>query len=157
MSTPVRVTAQTMGVTVFSTKAATLEWTPDGRIRIMQVEPGQQPVVLLDTPPSGLKQVSNYTANQSSLVFKPHNGPTIKLSLLGSMLAPEPNESADSYGRRMATTGVPPQKWWADSLRSNGVKVMDFGWGKTWAIAGGVFAAIIVLVVVLTFLFDSSF
>lgn len=145
MSTPVRVTAQTMGATVFNTKNATLEWTPDGRIRIVEVEPGQQPVVLLDTPPQGLRQVSNHTVNQSMLVFKPQAGATIKLSLLGSMIAPEPNESADSYARRTAMTGVPPQSWWVQTLRAGGVKVVDWGWGKSFAIAGGIVGAVIVI------------
>ncbi|WP_420112084.1 hypothetical protein [Pseudactinotalea sp.] len=145
MSTPIRVTAQTMGVTVFNTKHATLEWTPDGRIRIVQVEPGAQPVVLLDTPPQGLKSVSNHTVNQSMLVFKPQTGPAIKVSLLGSMLAPEPDESADSYARRAATTGVPPQSWWVESLAGSGVKVDNWGWGKTFAIAGGIVVGIIVV------------
>lgn len=147
MSTPVRVTAQTMGATVFNTKDATLEWTPDGRIRIVQVEPGEQPVVLLDTPPQGLKQVSNYTVNQNMLVFKPVVGTNVKLSMMNSMLAPEPNESADAYGRRAATTGVPPQSWWADSLRSNGVKVVNWGWGKSFAIAGAIVVGVIVVAV----------
>ncbi|WP_156252766.1 hypothetical protein [Pseudactinotalea terrae] len=145
MNTPVRVTAQTMGATVFNTKNATLEWTPDGRIRIVEVEPGQQPAVLLDTPPPGLRQVSNHTVNQSMLVFKPQAGPTIKLSLLGSMIAPEPNESADSYARRTAMSGVPPQSWWVQTLRASGVKVVDWGWGKSFAIAGGIVGAVIVI------------
>lgn len=147
MSTPVRVTGQIMGATVFNTKAATLEWTPEGRIRIVQNEPGEQPVLLLDTPPSALKQVSNYTANQSMLVFKQHNGPTIKLSLLNSMIAPEPNESADSYGRRTATSGVPPQQWWADTLAANGAKVVSWGWGKSFGIAGAIVVGVIVVAV----------
>ena len=145
MHTPVRVTAQTMGVTVFSTKAATLEWTPDGRIRIVQVEPGEQPVVLLDTLPQGLKQVTSHTINQSMLIFHTQAGPDIKLSMLGSSIAPEPQESADSYARRAATTGVPPQSWWADSLAAHGVKVVHWGWAKTLPIAGGVLAVIIVI------------
>lgn len=149
MSTPVRVTAQTMGATVFNTKQATLEWTPQGNIRIMQTEPGQQPVILLDTRPSGLRQVSNYTANQSMLVFKPVQGGTIKLSLLNSMLAPEPNESADSYARRQVSTGVPPQSWWADSIAAAGVKVVKWGWGKTWAIAGGIVVGVIVVSIII--------
>lgn len=148
MSTPVRVTAQTMGVTVFNTKAATLEWTPDGRIRIVQVEPGEQPTVLLDTPPQGLKEVQHHTVNQSMLVFKPQAGPNIKLSLLGSMIAPEPHESIDAYTRRTAMTGVPPQSWWADSLAANGVNVVHWGWGKAFAIAGGIVAAIIVIALI---------
>jgi hypothetical protein len=143
VSTPVRVTAQTMGATVFNTKHATLEWTPQGTIRIVQTEPGQPPTLLLDTPPSGLREVANHTVNQSMLVFKPTQGKTIRVSLLGSMLAPEPHESADSFARRQATIGVPPQSWWADSLRANGVKVVNWGWGKTWAIAGGIVVGII--------------
>lgn len=149
MSTPVRVTAQTMGATVFNTKQATLEWTPQGTIRVTQVEPGQPPVVLLDTPPSGLRQVSNYTANQSMLVFKPVQGSPVKVSLLNSMLAPEPNESADSYARRQVATGVPPQQWWVDSLAAQGVNISTWGWGKSWAIAGGIVVGVIVISVII--------
>lgn len=148
MSTPVRVTAQTMGATVFNTKAATLEWTPEGRIRIVQNEPGQQPVVLLDTPPQGIREVANHTVNQSMLIFKPQSGPNIKLSLLGSVIAPEPDESADAYTRRTASMGVPPQSWWAESLVVSGVKVVNWGWGKSFAIAGGIVLAVIVIAVV---------
>ena len=146
MSTPVRVTAEIMGATVFQTKQATLEWTPQGTIRIVQTEPGQQPIVLLDTPPSGLREVGNYTVNQAMLVFKPVQGGSIKVSLLQTMLAPEPHESADSYAMRAATTGVPPQQWWADSLAASGVTVKGFGWGKTWAIAGGIVVGVIVVI-----------
>lgn len=146
MSTPVRVTAEIMGATVFQTKQATLEWTPQGTIRIVQTEPGQQPIVLLDTLPSGLREVGNYTVNQAMLVFKPVQGGSIKVSLLQTMLAPEPHESADSYAMRAATTGVPPQQWWADSLAASGVTVKGFGWGKTWAIAGGIVVGVIVVI-----------
>jgi len=149
VSTPVRVTAQTMGATVFNTKHATLEWTPQGTIRIVQTEPGQPPTLLLDTPPSGLREVSNYTVNQSMLVFKPTHGKNVKISLLGSMLAPEPYESADSFARRQATIGVPPQSWWADSLRANGVKVVDWGWGKTVGIAGGIAVGILTVLLLI--------
>lgn len=149
MSVPVRVTADLMGATVFNTKQATLEWTPQGTIRIVQTEPGEQPVVLLDTPPQGLNQVSNHTVNQSMLVFKPQQGPNLKVSLMRSMLAPEPHESADAYAMRQATVGVPPQAWWAESLAAQGVKVVHWGWGKTWAIAGGVAVGVLVLAVLI--------
>ncbi|GAB2597793.1 hypothetical protein [Pseudactinotalea suaedae] len=151
MNTPVRVTAQTMGATVFNTKNATLEWTPDGRIRIVEVEPGQQPVVLLDTPPQGLQHVANHTVNQSMMVFKPQAGPTIRLSLLGSMIAPEPNESADSYARRTAMTGAPPQAWWVETLRASGVKVSDWGFAKTLPIAVGIVVGILVIAAIAAF------
>lgn len=152
MSTPVRVTAQIMGATIFNSKQATLEWTPQGTIRIVQTEPGQQPVLLLDTPPSGLREVANYTANQAMLVFKPVQGGSIKVSLDGSMLAPEPHESADAYAMRAATTGVPPQQWWVDSLTASGVAVKSFGWGKAWAIAGGVVGVVILIAVLVALL-----
>lgn len=148
MSTPVRVTAQTMGATVFNTKHATLEWTPQGTIRITQTEPGEQPVVLLDTPPSGLKSVSEYATGQDMLVFKPLQGRPIKLSLMGSMLAPEWNESAEAYAMRQATVGVPPRSWWAESLAAQGVNVVRWGWGKSVAIAGGIVVGVIAIIVI---------
>ena len=152
MSTPVRVIVQIMGATIFNTKQATMEWTPQGTLRIVQTEPGQQPVLLLDTPPSGLREIVSYTANQAMIVFKPVQGGAIKVSLQGSMLAPEPHESADAYAIRSATTGVPPQQWWVDSLAASGVTVKKFGWGKSWAIAGGVVAALVVFAVLVALL-----
>ena len=149
MNMPVRVTTTIMGATVFNTKQAVLEVTPDGRIRVTQTEPGQPPVVVLDTPPQGLAKVSNYTVGQSMLTLKPTQGKAVKLSMVGSMLAPEPNESADSYARRQASTGMPPQSWWAEMLAAQGVKVNNFGWGKYFGIAGITFVAIIVLIVVI--------
>jgi hypothetical protein len=77
------------------------------------------------------------------LVLKPTQGKNLRISLLGSMLAPEPHESADSFARRQAAIGAPPQSWWVDSLRANGVKVVTWGWGKTWAIAGGIVVGIL--------------
>lgn len=149
MSFPVRVTAQIMGATVFNTKNATLEWTPQGTIRITQTEPGQQPLVVLDTPAQGLAGVSEYTTGQDMLVFKPVQGPKIKLSLMGSMLAPEWNESADAYARRQATVGVPPRSWWAESLAAQGVKITKWGWGKSFAIAGGIVVGAIAIGIII--------
>ncbi len=150
--TPVRVTAHTMGATVFQMTPATLEWTPEGTLRVTQTPPGQPPVVVLDTPPAGLRAVTSHTVNQSMLVLKPVEGKAVRVSLQGSMLAPEPHESADAYARRAAVTGVPPQQWWEESLAASGVKVARWGWGKSWAIAGGIVGGIIVLAAVIALL-----
>ncbi len=149
MSTPPRVTADVMGATVFNTKQATLEWTPEGRIRIVQVEPGEPPVLLLDAAPHELSKVTDYTfGNPPMLVFAPQNGKKLKVSLQRSMLAPEPNESAHAYGIRQAQLGVPPQSWWADSLRAAGANVKKFGAGWFFGIVGLTVVGVILIGVI---------
>lgn len=147
MSTPVRVTADIVGATVFNTKNATLEWTPEGRIRIVETEPGQQPQIVLDTPPQALAKVTSYQIGQQQLIFKPTQGRKIRLSLQRTMLAPLPQESAAEYSVRQATLGAPSAAWWTDSIEAAGTPVSRFGWGKYFAIVGGTIVGVIALIV----------
>lgn len=150
----IRVTATILGATVFNTTQAILELTPQNTIRITTAEPGEQPQILLDSGMQQLEQVQNHVINNQMLLFKPVQGKAIKVSLAGSMLAPEPNESADSYNRRVATTGVPPQEWWAQTIAAQGVTVKKFGAAFFFKVFGITIAAIIAISLLVYFIVE---
>lgn len=141
----IRVTATVLGATVFNTTEAILELTPQNTIRVTTAEPGEPPQILVDSGLQQLEQVQNHVINNQMLLFKPVHGKAVKVNLAGSMLVPEPNESADSYNRRVATTGVPPQEWWAQTIAAQGVKVKKFGAAFFFKVFGITIAAIVAL------------
>lgn len=140
MIEPIRVTAETIGSTTFHRTKATLEWTVEGRLRVVSTPPtssDRQPEVLLDAAPAELSHVSNHTHLKPQLVITPRAGSAVRVSLAQSRLDPLPGAPSGAPSEDEVTA---PQ-WWARTLADSGVRVVTWDAGRTWALIGAIAAA----------------
>ena len=131
-------------ISIFGSKSVLLEWTADNRIRLyeMDFDTNKATNILFDVAPSEIKKV---TGSVNMLTF--HIGDKIYRTLFARMETAGigPLGMGVALGQLKAS-GV---SLWVKKLKENGVKIEQFGWGKTFIVA--IIIVIAVSAVVITF------
>lgn len=120
------------GLTTADKNQARLEWTPQGRIRVIDQLPGGENVVF-DTPAGEVDKV-RLRPGPPPLLTLQAAGQSVRLEYFRPMPTALPGETTGQYQQRAAGTWIPSGQWWVDELRARGVDARSHSFMKVFVL-----------------------